>query len=155
MNAKALSTSPVAIALAAISFAGPASAGLLLCGDVTHHTSVQTPCDDNNIKNKHRIDSLFDAEAPVLTSVLTEDWHKIELKFKSSGRKLDERLLQLWHPLGSGDWSFGGVFVHDRKWAQAQPHGGSPNRNIPEPGSFALLSIGLVGAALSRRCKRI
>jgi hypothetical protein len=154
MRRRALSIHTAAIALAAICFADTAGAGLVLCGDVTAHESVQSHCgDEGNKKNKLRIDDLFNAEIPAPIWVLLGDWNG---KLKSGAPKRDDHLFHLWHPfLLSSAWSPGAAFAHDGRWAQAQLHSEAPKQNVPEPGCLALLGIGLVGAALSRRHKRI
>lgn len=114
----------------------------MLCGDLTGNESVQARCDDTGSKkNQLRIDDLFDVG----------DWKNNQVKLKSGMPKFDDRLFHHWQRL---DLSGGTLFAHDGKWAQPQFHDGTPSRNIPEPGTVALLGIGLVGAALSRRCKR-
>jgi hypothetical protein len=137
MRTGAVSIHAVAVALAAISVASSAGAVPILCSDGTGRVSVQTHCGHTN--NRLRIEDLFDAAAPALVvsndrnGRLSLDWHRLDL---------------------SNGWIFGTVFVPDARWAQPQLHGGAPNRNIPEPGTLVLLSIGLLGAALSRRYKR-
>lgn len=144
MRSAALSIHTVAIAVAAISFSSSAGAGLVLCGDVTDHALVQKHCGHNDSrKNNLSIDYIFDAATPAPTWVL--------LDHKPGGSKLDHHWYRLDLPNG---WIFGTAFVPDGKRAQAQLHGGAPSRNIPEPGTLALLSIGLLGAALSCRYKR-
>jgi hypothetical protein len=108
-------------------------------------------CGDNGSKkNELSIDSWLDATTPASTWVLLGD---VKLKFGEP--KIDHRLLHYWHRLDlSNDRIFGTVFVHEEKWARAQLRGGASSRNIPEPGTLALLSIGLLGAALSCRYKQ-
>lgn len=148
MRIGALSVYTMVVALAAISFASSAGAGLVLCGDVTDDALMQTHCGDNGSKkNKLSIEYLFEAATPAST------WGNVKLR--SGGPKFDHLQLHRWHRLDlSHGWRFGTVFVHDGRWMQPQLTDAAPSRSIPEPGTLALLSIGLLGAALSRRYKR-
>ncbi|MBC8026051.1 MAG: PEP-CTERM sorting domain-containing protein [Steroidobacteraceae bacterium] len=90
-----------------------------------------------------------------LDSNLWNTWSSIAIGFKfGTGNRGDNWFVfQLDQGTSTGFWGFvnavqrGGGLSHIELY-------GAANRSIPEPGTLALLGVGLIGAALARRRKR-
>lgn len=91
-----------------------------------------------------------------LAASLWDTWSEIAIGFKfGTGNQPDEWFVYLLNPLtSSGNWEFINVFDKGGGLSHVQLYGGERNTNVPEPGTLALLGIGLLGAAVSRRRKQ-
>lgn len=91
-----------------------------------------------------------------LDASLWDTWSEIAIGFKfGTGNKPDEWFVYLLNPLvASGDWQFVNMFTTGGGLSHVQLYGGERNTNVPEPGTLALLGVGLLGAAVSRRRKQ-
>ena len=184
MNIKTLSASAAALALAAFSFAGPASAVPLLCQDAAvNHMYVDTAqvssclgAGVGNINGNPATDDFLTGEGAglglvnigsgsftqngtagtfSLASSLWDSWGSIAVGFKfGTGNQPDEWFVYMLNPLvSSGSWSFVNVFNRGGGLSHVQLYG-TPSTNVPEPGTLALLGIGMLGTAFARRRKR-
>lgn len=91
-----------------------------------------------------------------LDASLWQTWNEIAIGFKfGTGNQPDEWFVYLLNPLvSSGAWEFVNMFGTGGGLSHVQLYGGERNTNVPEPGTLALLAMGLVGAAVSRRRKQ-
>lgn len=91
-----------------------------------------------------------------LDASLWESWDEIAIGFKfGTGNRPDEWFVYLLNPLiATGDWQFVNVFGRGGGLSHVQLYGGSPSTNVPEPGTLALLGLGLLGAGVARRRKQ-
>jgi hypothetical protein len=92
-----------------------------------------------------------------LDASLWGTWSEIAIGFKfGTGNNPDEWFVYLLNPLvTSGSWEFVNVFGKGGGLSHVQLYGsGTPTTNVPEPGTLALLGVGLLGASLARRRKQ-
>ncbi|WP_206606535.1 PEP-CTERM sorting domain-containing protein [Steroidobacter cummioxidans] len=91
-----------------------------------------------------------------LDASLWQTWDEIAVGFKfGTGNKPDEWFVFLLNPLVStGNWEFVNVFGRGGGLSHIQLYGRSAPANVPEPGTLALLGVGLLGAGLARRRKQ-
>nr|WP_298717897.1 PEP-CTERM sorting domain-containing protein [uncultured Steroidobacter sp.] len=91
-----------------------------------------------------------------LDASLWQSWDEIAIGFKfGTGNKPDEWFVYLLNPLVSaGEWQFVNVFERGGGLSHVQLYGRSTVANVPEPGTLALLGVGLLGAGLARRRKQ-
>ena len=89
-------------------------------------------------------------------SSLWNTWSNIAVGFKfGTGNRPDEWFVFDLNPnVSSGSWQFVNVFHRGGGLSHVQLYGSNSNTNVPEPGTLALLSVGLFGAAYARRRKR-
>ena len=92
-----------------------------------------------------------------IASSLWDTWGNIAVGFKfGTGTQPDEWFVYLLNPLvSSGSWDFVNVFGRGGGLSHVQLYGAPGTTNVPEPGTLALLGLGMMGAAFARRRKQI
>lgn len=173
-----------ALALVAFSFMGAAGAVPLLCQDaqVNHmyvDTSQVSQClggGVGNINGNTRTDAFLNGEGAglgltgigsgsftqdgsegtfTIDSSLWQSWGEIAIGFKfGTGNNPDMWFVYLLNSqVSSGDWEFVNVFNRGGGLSHIQLYGRSP-ASVPEPGTLALLGLGLLGAGVACRRKQ-
>lgn len=177
------SLSLCALALVAFSFVETAGAVPLLCQDdeVNHmyvDTSLVSQClggGVGNINGNPRTDAFLTGEGAGLgltglgsgsytqngsigtfsfDDSLWQSWDELAIGFKfGTGNQPDMWFVYLLNSdVSSGSWEFVNVFNRGGGLSHVELYGRSP-ASVPEPGTLALLGLGLLGAGLARRRK--
>lgn len=90
-----------------------------------------------------------------LASTLWDTWSGIAIGFKfGTGNRPDEWFVYALNPLvSSGNWEFVNVFGRGGGLSHIQMYGMPSSTSVPEPGTLALLGIGMLAAGVARRRK--
>lgn len=146
MKSCRMNPSAIVLALAAFCFAGSASAIPLLCENAS--------AKDAYLDNIH-LPSCPDAGVLVDTSMWETQNEIILTLTPASDEKLDAWLVSYLNPLlFSGNWQYTKVRDREGHLTHIKLHGSTPPKNVPEPGTLALLGIGLLCAGIARRRHR-
>jgi hypothetical protein len=89
------------------------------------------------------------------SSSLWDTWSEIAIGFKfGTGNNPDEWFVYALNPLiSSGSWQFVNVFGRGGGLSHIQLYGTPGGTSVPEPGTLALLGIGMLAAGVARRRK--
>ncbi|MBM0108803.1 PEP-CTERM sorting domain-containing protein [Steroidobacter sp. S1-65] len=139
-----------ALGLMAFCFISAASAVPLLCKEAAANHALT---DASHVRSCLAAD-LGDVGERIFS--IDADRNELSIAVQPVGSdKLDHWFVQFLNPmLDSGDWRFAKVLDHDGRVTHIKLYGRAPAQNVPEPGALALLSVGLLGAALLGRRKR-
>jgi hypothetical protein len=90
-----------------------------------------------------------------LSSSLWDTWSEIAIGFKfGTGNNPDEWFVYALNPLiSSGNWEFVNMFDRGGGLSHIQLYGLPGSTTVPEPGTLALLGIGMLAAGVARRRK--
>lgn len=88
-------------------------------------------------------------------SSLWDTWSEIAIGFKfGTGNNPDEWFVYALNPtIASGSWQFVNVFDRGGGLSHVQLYGIPGGTTVPEPGTLALLGIGMLAAGVARRRK--
>ncbi len=138
------------VGLMALCFGSTAGAVPLVCKEasanhITLHASEIRSCLAGDLGDAG--EQIFSVEA---------SRNELSIAVDSVGSDLlDQWFVQFLNPmLSSGDWRFTKVLDRDGRLSHIKLHGRAPARNVPEPGTLALLGVGLLGAGIVGRRKR-
>jgi hypothetical protein len=92
-----------------------------------------------------------------LSAGFWDAWNEIAIGFKfGTGNQPDEWFVYMLNPLiNAGDWDFVNKFGKGGGLSHVQIYGRGKRTEVPEPGTLALLGLGLVGMIGMRRRKRV